>query len=660
MPGCVWLHAVSVGEVLSAAVLIRALREALPGVALYLSTTTLAGREVAEKNLDVPIFYAPFDFPWAVRRVLRRLRPRLVIVLETEIWPNLWNESRRCGAGLLIVNGRISDRAWPRYRVLRPLFRPVLQLPHRILAQSERDAARYRELGASAEAAGNLKYDFEPRDAAAAAELHSWLTGASAVWVAASTMPPDEDDAVLDAWERVRRPGVRLLLVPRKPEMFDVAAAKLTARGLPFVCRSSMSGSGDILLLDTVGELAALYRYATVVFIGGTLVPSGGHNLLEPAAFAKPVIVGPHMENFRDIAGRFEAADALIRIADRGALAEAVRRGLTGEYEAVGERARATAEAERGATRRAAGAAVELHRSAVPHVLPYGPIHPVLWLLSRLWIAGGNLRRRWTRPVRLPAPVISVGGIAMGGSGKTPLVRALAAELRSRGLQPAILTRGYRRERGGAVTIVRAGESAPVEVTGDEAQLFVRDGFAHVGIGADRARVGRELCELLHPDVFLLDDGFQHARLERDLDVVVLDDLDPHAGGEVFPLGRLREPVTALQRAGIVVRKQLAIVALDLPAGTRVAAFCAIGNPASFWRTLDELGLDVVRRRAFPDHHAYSEGDLRELCEPGVEALVTTEKDSVKVGNPPPHLRVVRVEFDHAVVGRVADAFLER
>jgi 3-deoxy-D-manno-octulosonic-acid transferase len=656
-PGAVWLHAVSVGEVLSAVGLIRALRAGIPSVPVVVSCTTLAGRELAEQKLSEVadgVFFAPVDYVWAVRRVLRTIRPRLVIIMETEIWPNLWNEAKRSGAGLLVVNGRISDRAFPRYRELRALFQPVLRLPDRILAQSATDKGRYEELGATSENAGNLKYDVDPRSAKVAPELRAWCESGGAIWVAASTMPPaesgdaDEDDIVLDVWQHVRGPGRRLVLAPRRPERFESAAAKLRARSLDFVRRSGLpDGDPPILLLDSIGELAGLFRFADVVFMGGTLASRGGHNVLEPAAFGKPIIVGPHMENFRSIAAKFSSASALVEIGDASELVSAVERGFRGELERVGGRAELVADSERGATDRAAAAARELHSAAIPHVLPFGPLHLFLRLLSATWLAGLRLHRRWTKPQRLPTPLVSVGGIAMGGTGKTPLVRLLARCLHEAGHQPAILTRGYRR-RSSATLIVPAGTSAGVELTGDEAQLFVRDGYAHVGIGPDRAALGKAIEEQLRPDVFLLDDGFQHWALGRDLDVVVLDPLDPQGGGEVFPLGRLREPVSALTRADIVLTKQLrpGRWVPELPATARVNAVCGIANPSSFWQTLAELGVAVEKRHARPDHHRYDGQELRELAA-GVDGLVTTEKDRMNMPTPlPVPVYYLTVEFD--------------
>jgi 3-deoxy-D-manno-octulosonic-acid transferase len=676
------LHAVSVGEVLSSVELLRQMRERLPHAPLYVSTTTLAGRAIAEQKLAglaAGVFFAPLDYCFAVRRVLRALRPRAVVVLETEIWPNLYREARRAGCALLIVNARISDRAEPRYLRARALFRQALALPGAILAQDEISCRRFLALGAPPETtrvAGNLKYDFRPGAAAPPREVRDLLDriAPDEIWIAASTMPPavagdpDEDEAVIEAFRRLApaHPRLLLILVPRKPERFGAAAEMLARAGVPFLRRSALAPGAalalpGVLLLDSMGELSSLFSAADVVFVGGSLARRGGHNILEPAFFRCPIVVGPHLENFAAIAKRFAAAEAVRGIRTREELAGAIHSLLVDPTarEALGERAYELARSEGGATARAVEAVETHYWRALPRCIP-----PAAWLfapLSRLWVAGGRLKRRrdLARRVRLATPVISIGGITAGGAGKSPLVLWLARRLHDAGLRPAILTRGYRRRSPEPYTIIAPGEAAPASRTGDEAQAFVRAGFAPVGIGADRAGAGRILEERFHPGVFLLDDGFQHARLDRTLDIVALDALDPFGGGAAIPLGRLREPLEGLARAHIVVvthagpgqridsimeavrryNPEAPLFTSRLvpegwepgPPPPASAAFCGLGNPASFWQTLDAIGVRPRLRRAFPDHHRYTANELRRLASEahaaGAEALLTTEKD---------------------------------
>jgi len=688
-PGAVWLHAVSVGEVISSIHLIEQLRGEFPRV--FVSTTTLAGRAIAEEKLGAivdGIFYVPLDYCFAVRAVLRALRPAVVVVMETEIWPNLWREAKRSGAGLVIVNARISDRAIPRYRRLAWFFRPALGLPDAILAQSEIARQRYLELGAPAarvSLAGNLKYDFDPSRVAPPEAVRSFLETLASprIWIAASTMPPaeagdvDEDDVVLDAFQVLApsHPSMLLLLVPRRPERFEEAAAKLGRRGIPYARRSRLPGTSiplpGVLLVDSVGELAGLFACAEVVFMGGTLARRGGHNIIEPAFFGRPVIVGPHMENFPEIAAKFREQRAVECIQNSGELAGVVARLLADPTHsaAIGRRAREVAEARGGATAMAIEHIRRRHAEALPVWRPVVPLHIVLWLASFLWRAGGALQQRLdqARRRRLETPVISIGGISMGGSGKTPFTVWLADQFHHAGLAPAILIRGYQRQESERATIVAPGESVPVSLTGDEAQILVRRGVAPVGIGADRYAAGRLLEERFRPGLILLDDGFQHRRLERRIDIVLVDALDPFAGG-VFPLGRLREPPAALGRADAMIVTRAGppnshtglerrlreitpapvffshviprhwvdavsgrrLAPPDLPF-SRVAAFCGLGNPEAFWRTLEQLALRPILRETFPDHHRYSIADLKRLAAEaaaaGAEALLTTEKD---------------------------------
>ncbi len=296
VPGAIWLHAVSVGEVISAMELVRQLRSQLPRSPVFVSVSTLAGYQTALQKLDgvAEVFYAPLDYVFAVRRVLRALRPSVVMVMETEIWPNLFRETKRTGAALMLINGRISDRAIGRYSALRWFFGGVLSHVDVLLAQSEEMRQRWIRIGAREEqvrSGGNLKYDFQAREAGADSPVRALIDRIrpDAVWIAASTMPPaeagdpDEDEAVIAAFQQVsaRRPGLLLLLAPRKPERFDGAADALARAGIPFVRRSAMGGGEGLalpgaLLLDSIGELSGLFSLATVVFMGGTLASRGG------------------------------------------------------------------------------------------------------------------------------------------------------------------------------------------------------------------------------------------------------------------------------------------------------------------------------------------------------------------------------------------------
>jgi 3-deoxy-D-manno-octulosonic-acid transferase len=688
--GAIWFHAVSVGEVLSLVELLRRLRAERPSVQLFVSTTTLAGRSTAEQKLAElvdGVFYAPLDYRSTVRRVLRQLCPSIVVVLETEIWPNLYREAKRSGASLLIVNGRISDRALPRYERWSWFFRHVLAQPDAILVQNEEDGRRYVTAGAPPERVrigGNLKYDFAPPTSGIAPDLAAFLdeTRAKHVCIAASTMPPaaagdvDEDDAVIEAFREVSaaHPGLLLILAPRKPERFDIVAEKLARAGVAFARRTSLRPLPlpGVLLLDTIGELAALFEVANVVFVGGTLAQRGGHNILEPAYFGKPIVVGPHMENFAAIADEFHRAQALMLIQRPADLASSVAQILH-HGSALGLRGREIANSKRGVTARIASDIWEGFSQGVPSPLPKLSARMLLTPLSWVWRAGHRLNVALSLAARrsLDTQVISIGGLSMGGVGKSPMVAHLAERLREAGRDPAILTRGYKRKSAEPIVLIPRGESASLDLTGDEAQMFLRAGDAHVGIGRNRYDVGLQMEHRFSPDVFLLDDGFQHLRLGRQQDVVLIDGLNPFGGG-VFPLGRSREPAHGLRRASALIvtraepgqhntglerqlrqysaapifrcrvtpREWLDVgSALGIPVSAapfqKVAAFCGLGNPRSFWSTLEELKLDLVFHWAYGDHHSYRPGELQRLLaqaqDCGAEALVTTEKDALNL-----------------------------
>ncbi|WP_051670103.1 tetraacyldisaccharide 4'-kinase [Bryobacter aggregatus] len=651
-PGGIWLHAVSVGEVISIVPLLKTLRAALPDTPLFVSTSTLTGRALAVTRLAGlcdGVFFAPLDSPFAVRRVIRRLAPALIINLETEIWPNWIREAKRSGAMWAQVNARVSDKAWPKYERLAWLFQAVLPQIDFLAAQSETDASRFCALGFDKQItlAGNLKFDVEGNAKAAPEDVVAWIRrDPRPLWIAASTTALgdiDEDDGVLDTWLALRG-QVRLLLAPRKPERFDVVAEKLSARGISFARRTALTDA-DVLLLDSIGELASLIAFAKVVFVGGTFNATEGHNILEPAGFGVPILIGPRMANFAAIRDRFAAADAVYTVKQIPDLPAALQWALT-EGAAMGERGRAVAESMRGVAARLTPALVALLSQGVPR--RQGALFALRRLFAGPW---RRISQRTLLAQKLPVPVLSVGNLSMGGTGKTPVVLALAAHFHASGKRVGILTRGYGRASH-ADQILLPGEQIDQRASGDEAALFIEQGRYAVGIGADRYRVGLQLLARTPLDILLLDDGFQHRRLHRDFDLLVVDALNPVAGGEVPPAGWLREPLSGAQRADAIVltrgrrgvtdtgleqlfgqplsRAEVVETLDELPATGRRIAFCGIGNPAGFRQSLDRAGMREVELIVFADHHRYSEADLAELQKKG-EVWITTAKDAVKL-----------------------------
>jgi 3-deoxy-D-manno-octulosonic-acid transferase len=370
----IWVHAVSVGEFLAAKPLVDQLKRELPDYRVVVSTTTLTGQRLAqsESNTIEGAFYFPFDWQFAVRRSLDWIKPSIVIILETELWPNFLRECRKRGIITILANGRISSRSFRRYRMVGALISRVIGDLSLMIMQSDADAERARELGAPpnrVRVCGNLKYDQsgvrgwglgvgkEPAETVSDKEidLQFALSTSSHLIVAGSTAP-GEEEMLLAALTKIRThegfEDTRLLIAPRHPERFDDVARLIARSSFKFARRSETASSSrtDVILLDTIGELASVYRFAAAVFVGGSLVPRGGHNIIEPAAFAKPIVVGKHTGNFRQIVSDFAAAGAVVQI-DSNHLAEAFLQLLSDRALAreMGDQARGILLANRGA-----------------------------------------------------------------------------------------------------------------------------------------------------------------------------------------------------------------------------------------------------------------------------------------------------------------------
>ncbi len=359
-----WVHAVSVGEVLAVSRLIAELERALPDLEIFISTTTRTGQELARDRFGAErVFYCPLDLPWAVNAWLNALRPRLFILAETEFWPNLLTGCFRRGIPVAVVNARISDRSWPRYWKLRRLWSPFLSRLTAVLAQSSVDADRLRAIGcnsASVSVAGNLKFDVRAVQEAEAT-LMLRAAGSGLRFVVAGSTLEGEESALLEAWPKLLAadPNLVLVLAPRHPERFAAVAALLGRSGLNWTRRSEWTADspvilpGHIVLLDTIGELASIYSLASVAFVGGSLIPAGGHNPLEPAQFAIPIVMGPSYENFRAIVEELLAHNALC-IAEKDSLAATLIELLVDRStaEAMGARAKQVFSEQSGATAR--------------------------------------------------------------------------------------------------------------------------------------------------------------------------------------------------------------------------------------------------------------------------------------------------------------------
>jgi 3-deoxy-D-manno-octulosonic-acid transferase len=364
----VWIHAVSVGEAVAARPVVDEILRTRPSTTIVFTTTTITGQAQARRLFpSATVTYFPFDFASSVKRFLRHYRPRVFATMETEIWPNATRLSRAAGVRMLLANGRISDRSFPRYQFVRPFVASVLRQYDRILAREETDRRRFIAIGAPVnivETSGNVKFDYVPDDRPLeiAPRLTSLIAGRK-VLVLGSTMQ-GEDEAMIGELERfIALDNAFVIIAPRKPERFDIVATILETAEVRFVRRSSWSdGPADVLLLDTFGELSKIYRFATAAFVGGSLVPSGGHNPIEPAAVGVPVCFGPYMSNFREIAGTFLRDGGAIEVRRSAELFDfaSLMFGNEAAQRDMSERARGTVEQNRGAAERTASRILEL------------------------------------------------------------------------------------------------------------------------------------------------------------------------------------------------------------------------------------------------------------------------------------------------------------
>jgi 3-deoxy-D-manno-octulosonic-acid transferase len=373
---CIWIHAVSVGEVNLLGTLLAELRRRYPNSQFAVSATSRAGYELARKKYaDHLVFYCPLDFSWAVRTAMRRLRPTLLVLAELELWPNLIAAAKQHGALVAIINGRLSDRSFPRYRLVRRLVRRVLRNIDLIGAQNVETAARFRVLGAPlgrVHVTGSLKYDGAQTDRdnprTVALRQLAGFSDNDVVFLAGSTQEPEEQIAI-DIFRKLitEHSRLRLVLVPRHPERFDAVARLLDASGLSWQRRSQLTAATaqnsrdptdrrhtPILLVDTVGELSVWWGTATIAFVGGSFGGRGGQNMIEPAAYGAAVSFGPNTWNFRGIVSTLLAADAAVVVQDGHALEAFVRHCLEDSQFAatLGSRAKALVQSQLGATER--------------------------------------------------------------------------------------------------------------------------------------------------------------------------------------------------------------------------------------------------------------------------------------------------------------------
>ena len=738
----VWFHCASVGEATGMAAVIGGFVERHPGFAVLVTTMTETGLAYVRKNVPQAHAFglAPLDAPFIVRRVFGRVRPRALILLEGELWPSMLKAAAVHDCPVALVNGRMSDRSLARNRFVKPLFREMLRLLTAVGVQHALDGERYIAFGADpgrVRVTGNVKFDLAAGQEGPSREQlrHDLgLPESVPVIMAGCPRPVEEERAVLAAFTRVRErhPGVKLIWAPRHLHRIPEVEKMLRGAGLAYAHRtrpdphrtrpdSTESAQADVIILDTMGELAAMYAAADMAFVGATLVPLGGHNVLEPAACGIPVLFGPHTENVRASAaallrtggGRVvhdgdelarewlelledpdkraqigaaarqavgmcaKAVDRTLDLLDRRVL-DLVDRwvldpgrpgaGRLDRFESAPFSTRFLDPDERSLVIRF------VRRALLPLSLLFG-----ILVRSRNWLYDTGL----LGSERLPVPVISIGSLTVGGAGKTPVVQYLAHRLRDAGYRPAVLSRGYGRKTG---AMRRATPGATWQEVGDEpAFLASMLPDVPVVVGPSRTAAGRLAIERHGANVLLLDDGFQHRRTDRVVDIVVHDASVRSNSGRLLPAGPYREPLSSLQRAHALVltrtdqarptefdsaRLQARSAAVDTVrikgefphlsvietvydsaglrrladdtdlspdwlSGREVLVLCGIAKPASFVQTVTDAGGHVRQVLAYRDHHPFTSSDLdraMSLAEAtGVDWIVTTEKDAVRI-----------------------------
>lgn len=738
----IWVHAASVGEIVATSPLVREFRKAFPTSPILVSVVTTGGYEMANriiKDADA-IIYFPLDLPFLASRVVDRIRPRVFLPVETELWPNFLKKAKQLDVPVMMVNGRISDRSVKQYKYLFGMLREMIGTVKCFAMQSSIDADYIMRLGAPRElvtVTGNTKFDqaYTSVSPDERAELirELGLSGASHIMIAGSTHR-GEEELVLTAFRAVRErePGVRLIIAPR--EVLRTMEVEHLCRRAGFTVNTRKNlqqggeGGEDIVILDTVGELGRVYGLGDVIYIGGSLVAHGGHNILEPAAHGKTIIVGNQMFNFKDIHALFRSHDAVVTVTNGEELTRETLRlfGDPAERERLVRETLAIIDENKGASEKSAKILVEMlenyesrrairaqrrilgHRvqatQKVANLQTYfidlvhdkevrglwrRLIMTVFYLFSLIYGQLVNLKLSmyhigWFKKERLTCFVISLGNVTVGGTGKTPTAQHLAREIRDMGYRVAILNRGYRAKWRGAVGIVSDGHALKMdaETAGDEAFMLAKHlPNVPVLIGPERAVTGRYAIEHFGAQVAILDDGYQHWQLERDMDILLVDAVNVFGNGYLLPRGTLREPLSHIDRADVCLMTKVDqaapgaieyiwetfrsynqdglilesihqprqfvrladwyedIAAGGVPVtelkGKKVLAVSAIGNPASFEQTLADLGIEIVESMRYPDHHDYGEKDMAEVLYRaetlGVEAIIITEKDAVKV-----------------------------
>ncbi len=733
---CIWVHAASVGEIVATSPLIKEFHREFPESPILVSVVTTSGYEMANriiKDADA-IIYFPLDLPWLAGHVLRRIRPRVFLPVETELWPNFLKNAREMHLPVMMVNGRISDKSVKQYKHLHSILRDMIGTVQCFAMQSSIDAEYIMRLGAPKElvtVTGNTKFDqtytdVSPEEKAQIIESMG-LSDADGILLAGSTHRKEEE-YVLKAFAAVRQnhPRARLVIAPREllrtQEVIHICKkAGFTVNTRTGLQDGSEQPGADIVILNTIGELGKVYSIGDVVYVGGSLVMHGGHNILEPAAHGKAIIVGHYMFNFKDTYALFKNRNACIMVNNTKELVREVTR-LFDEPEERHRMERETlaiVQENKGASYKSAQLLrktltefesrpenhqlvrstqkianfqtyfIDLVHSKEAHGFFLNILLGILYVFSLIYAGLVNLKlsgfsHGLFRRRKLDCFVISLGNVTVGGTGKTPTAQRLASDIRDMGYRVVILNRGYRAKWHGDVGIVSDGQRLQMTAAeaGDEAYMLAKHlPQVPVLIGAERYETGRYAIEHFGAEVAILDDGYQHWQLERDLDILLVDAVNVFGNGYILPRGTLREPISHISRADVCLMTKVDQAAegsreyicetvhkynrearivesiheprcfirlaewyeniggkgIDVSAmrGRKIMAVSAIGNPASFEQTLSDIGTVIIESLRYPDHHDYSMQEMNDILQQaqslGAEAIIITEKDAVKI-----------------------------
>lgn len=731
--GCIWIHAASVGEIVAASPLIKEFRLEFPDKPILVSVVTNNGYEMANrivKDAD-SIIYFPLDLPWLSSNVVKKIMPSVFLPVETELWPNFLKAARKYHIPVMMVNGRISDKSVNRYHYLRGVLKDMIGTVKKFCMQSAIDAQYIIKLGADPELVtitGNTKFDQTYTDVAPEEKQQiidaMGLNGSEAILLAGSTHK-GEENLILEAFRQLKKefPTAKLVIAPRDILRVHEIAETAKVFGLKAKTRTALNKNletgHDVVLLDTIGELGKVYSIGDVIYVGGSLVSHGGHNILEPAAHGKAILVGPNMFNFKDTYALFSKRNACITVNDAVELGTNILR-LFRDPEArkqMEEETLAIVKENRGASRKSAILLREMldayeqqrgkaGKSSIRQIenfqtylykLVHGEVNGILsnvvlgilhmfsFIYCQLISLTISLYRQGIfKQYKLDCHVISLGNITVGGTGKTPTAQKLALVIRDMGYRVVILNRGYRAKWKGKVGVVSDGKKIYMSAAeaGDEAFLLAKNlPKVPVLIGADRAKTGKYAVEKLNAQVVILDDGYQHWKLIRDLDILLIDAINVFGNNYMLPRGTLREPLSHLNRADVCLltkvdqaeagaceriketvaryndhavlvesihRPQCFIeiadwykdipsksIDVDTLKDKQVIAVSAIGNPASFEQTISNIGAVLIDSIRFPDHHGYTMAEMQAVLdkahEQGAEAIIITDKDAVKI-----------------------------